>query len=138
MIGHLKNVFLNIPTLAILTIITPIILEYICKSLKLRLPTWLYQKSLNKPNITYIIGKIIKSKHEDWAFLILKSGKISIIPKTIVFVNDIKYIQHIIIYLYLKISSRLQDKRWEMIRNFLSNLKFINFFIDFWISDIQI
>lgn len=54
-----------------------------------------------------MVGKITKLKYEDLIFFILKSDKINIISKTIVFVNDIKYIQHIIIYFYSKILVKL-------------------------------
>lgn len=90
MIGHLKDVFPNVLALAISTIITPTILEFIHKSLKLRPLTRLYRELLDKPNFTYIFDEITKSKHEDLAFLILKKGRVDAIANTIVFIDDIK------------------------------------------------
>lgn len=62
---------------------------------------------LNKLNNTYIIGEIIKLKYENLVFFIYDNSKADIIPKTIVFVNDIKNAQHIIMYFYLKILFKL-------------------------------
>lgn len=78
------------PMLTIAAMITPTILKYICKSLKLRLLTRPSQELLDKLNIMYIVGKITKPKYENLAFLILDSGGVGVIPKIMVFVNDIE------------------------------------------------
>ncbi len=76
--------------LAILAMITLTVLEYIHKFLKLKLSNRFYQKSLDRPNITYIVGKITKPKYKDLALFILESSGIGVIPKTRVFVDNIE------------------------------------------------
>lgn len=77
------------PTLALSITITPIVLEYICKSLKFRPAIWLYQELLDRPNIIYLVGEIVKPKYKDLAFLVPDGSRASAIPKTIIFVNNI-------------------------------------------------
>ena len=55
MIGHLKDVFPDVLTHALSATITSIVLEYICKSLKLRPATRFYRELLNRVNITYMV-----------------------------------------------------------------------------------
>lgn len=90
MISHLKNIFFDMPILAILAIITPTVLEYICKSLELRPPTWLYQELLDRLNIIYMIGKIIKPKYEDFTIFVSNSSKVGTIEKTMIFIDNIE------------------------------------------------
>lgn len=110
-------------TFALSATITLIILEYICKFLKLRLAIRLYQELLEKPNIIYLVKKIIKPKYKDLVFLILDGSGASIILKTIIFVNNIDEAQHIVVYFYIMLSSKLQKKRIEIICTFFSNLE---------------
>lgn len=107
MVGYFKDVFFNVPILALLAIITPIVLKYIYKLLKLRFLIRIYWESLNKPNIIYMVRKISKSKYENLAFLVPDSGKAGIIPKIIIFINDIENAQRIAVYLYLKLLLKL-------------------------------
>lgn len=90
MISHLRGFFLDVSIIAILTMIILIILEYIYQFLKLRFSTWLYWKSLDKPNIPYIISKITKSKFKDLLFFIYNNSETSTISKILIFVNNIK------------------------------------------------
>lgn len=89
MISYLKDVFLNMLMLALSAIITPIVLEYIYESLKLRSTIWLYQELLAKPNITYLVEKNIKPKDKNLAFLIPDGSGAGAILKTMLFVNKI-------------------------------------------------
>lgn len=88
-------------------VITPIVPEYINQSFKLRPTTRLYQKLLDKPNITYMIGVIVKPKFEELAFFILKSNRVYSIPKIMGFVNNINNAQCIIAYFCTKVLTRL-------------------------------
>lgn len=121
MIRHLKYVFPDVPTLALSATITPIVLEYIRNSLKLRPATRLYRESLDRPNIKYMVEEIVKPKYEDLAFLVPNSGGAGAIPKTMVFVDNIDEAQRIAAYLCMKLPSRLQGKRQAIIRTFSSN-----------------
>lgn len=96
--------------LTLLAIIIPTVLEYICKLLKPKPPTRLYQELLNMPNIRYIVGKITKPKHEDLIFLVPDSDRISVISKTIIFVDNIEDIQYITKCFCLRLLPRLQNK----------------------------
>lgn len=90
MIGYLKDVFSDVLMLALSAIITSIVLKYICKFLKLRLAIWLYQKSLDRPNIIYLVKEIVKPKYKDLAFLVPDISETSTIPKIMIFINSMK------------------------------------------------
>lgn len=89
MISYLKDVFSNVPTLALSAIIIPIVLEYICKSLKFCSATKLDWESLERANITYIVLKIVKPNFENLGFLIHDSRRVGLISKTMIFVDSI-------------------------------------------------
>lgn len=74
----------------LLTIITLIILEYIYELLKFRSLIRLFHELLNKSNIMFMVGKINKLKYKDLIFLISDSDRANVIPKTMIFVNNIK------------------------------------------------
>lgn len=110
MVGHLKDIFLDVLTLVLSAMITSIVLEYIYIGLKLRPPTQLYQELLDKLNFTYMVEEITKPKYKNLAFFISNSSGTSTIPKTMIFVDNIEDVKHIAVYLCLKLLSRLQDK----------------------------
>ena len=87
MIGHLKDIFPNVPIFVLLATITPIVLEYICKSLKFYLATRLYRESLDRANITYMVSEILKSNFKDFSFLMPNNIGVNLIPKTMIFVD---------------------------------------------------
>lgn len=103
MIGHLKNVFLDMLILALSTIITPTVFEYICKSFKLCPMIRLYRESLDKANITYMVSEIVKPNFEDLGFFVPDSGKAGSIPRTMIFIDDIDEAQHVAAYLYTRL-----------------------------------
>lgn len=123
MIGYLKDVFPNVSTLALSTIITPTVLEYIRKSLKFYLVTRLYQELLDKANITYMVLKIMKPNFEDLGFLVLNSNRADSIPKTMIFVDNIDKAQYIVACFCTRLLLQFQRKKKEIICTFLSNLK---------------
>lgn len=90
MANHWKDVLLNMPILALLPTITLMILEYICKLLKLKPLIWLYWELLDRPNIAYIIRKITKPKHENLAFFMLDNSRADVISKIMIFINNIE------------------------------------------------
>ena len=89
MIGHLKDVFPDVPTLALLATITPIVLEYICEFLKICPATRRYQELLDRANIIYMVSEIVKPNFEDFGFLVPDSSRASLILKTMIFVDSI-------------------------------------------------
>ena len=90
MLGHLKDVFPTVPTLILSATISPNILDYVRVFLKLPLPSRIYRLPLDRPNLKYMVCPIRKSGFRDLAFLVLKDGPISGIPKTMVFVDKIE------------------------------------------------
>ena len=87
MIGHLKDIFSNIPTLILSAIIIPNVLKYIRISLKLPPPSCIYRQPLNQPNLTYMVLSIKKPGFGDLAFAIPSNGAVRDIPKTMIFVG---------------------------------------------------
>ena len=86
--------------MAVSAIMTPNTLEYVRKMLNLKTPVHLYQKLLDRPNITYTIIQIPSSGIKDLNFLILqKIGSIGNIKKTMIFVNSVKKNKALAIYL---------------------------------------
>lgn len=141
MIGHLKDVFPEVPTLALSATITPTVLEYIRKSLKLRPAIRLYQELLDRPNITYLVREIVKPKYEDLTFLVPNSSGAGAIPKTTIFVDNIDEVQRIAVYLRMILPSRLQGKRAKIICTFSLNLESatqIEFLRDFQMGNTRI
>lgn len=74
----------------LLAIIISMILKYICKLLKLKLLTRFYQELLDKLNNTYIIREIAKPKYNNLIFFMPNHARVGAIPKTIIFIDNIK------------------------------------------------
>lgn len=74
MIGHLKDTFPTVPTLALLATVIPNILEYIHKLLQFRAPIWLYKELLDRPYITYFVVQIKKPGFKELNFLMTPVG----------------------------------------------------------------
>lgn len=53
-----------------------------------------------------MVREITKPKHEDLAFFIPDSSRADVIPKTMIFINNIENVQRIAKYLYLELSTR--------------------------------
>lgn len=123
MISYLKNVFSDVPTLVLSATITLTVLEYIRESLKLCPVTRLYRKSLEKANITYMVLEIVKPNFENLGFFIPNSGGTGSIPKKMIFVDSIDEAQRIAAYLCIRLLSRLQGRKEEIIHIFSLNLK---------------
>lgn len=107
MISHLKDVFFYIPMLVLSTRITLTILKNICKSFEFSTVIRLYQKFLNKSNITYQVEEIVKLKYKDLSFLMLDSNKAGKISKIIIFINNINKIQNIVAYFCIMLLFKL-------------------------------
>ncbi len=90
MLEYLKDVFSIVLILILSATIILNILDYIWVSLKLPLPFRIYRLSLDRPNLRYIVCPIQKSGFQNLAFLVLKHGPISEIPKMIIFINTIE------------------------------------------------
>lgn len=77
------------------------IIEYVKKSSNVKILVGLYQKSLDSPNIIYIITLIINFGFEYLKFVILlKISSIGNIEKTMIFVDSVE--KSIVLEIYLK------------------------------------
>ena len=109
MLGALKNAFSNIPMLVLSATITPTVLEYIRSLLKFSSQTRIYWQSLDWPNLTYVVAEIKKLKYEKLDFLVPDTKTLDLIPKTMVFVDQIDQA--------IKITAYLRSRLPECIRN---------------------
>ena len=117
-IGHLKDTFPKIPTLALSATVTPNVLEYVRESLQLRESIQLYKESLDHPNITYMVTEIKKPRFEELDFLVSPTTGASAIPKTMIFVDNIKTAGEMATYLQFWLSPRLRKKGVLLIQTF--------------------
>lgn len=76
--------------MALSTTIMHDILEYICESLHLQMPIYLYKQTLNRPNIIYMVKKIKQKGFKKLNILVLQIERILDIPKTIIFIDKIE------------------------------------------------
>lgn len=89
-VGKLRVFFPNVPIMALSATITFNVLEYIRESLHLRIPVHLYKKTLDWPNITYMIKKIKQKGYGKLNILVSQIRGILDIPKTMIFINKIE------------------------------------------------
>lgn len=82
----LRYYFLKVPIIALFTILFPNILDYIRKSLYLYTTTCFYKQLLDCFKITQMVNTITRPKFKDLNFLISKAR---LIPKTIIFINNL-------------------------------------------------
>lgn len=124
MIGHLKDVFPNIPTLILSATITPNVLEYIRVSLKLSPPSRIYRQPLDRPNLTYMVAPIRKPGFEDLAFTIPSGGAVGDIPKIMIFVDSIDEAVAMTKFLRSRLPERIKNagRADQIIRTFSANL----------------
>ena len=82
-------IYPNIPVVALSATITRNVLEYIRVTLRLRSLVHLYKKTLDRPNITYMVYEITKPGFGELDMLIPKGGGVADVLKTMIFVNSI-------------------------------------------------
>ena len=106
----------KISIMALLVILTTINMEYLWKTLYLQSPVQLYQKSLNRTNIIYLVAQINTLGYEKLDFLISKKRELSCIPKTMVFVNSIN--KKIVLGKYLRshLSKKLRSQEIKIVQ----------------------
>lgn len=63
------------------------VLGYIRKSLSLCAPIRLYERTLDRPNITYVVAELRKPDFQEFADLIPLEPNCAAIPKTMIFVD---------------------------------------------------
>ena len=124
MIGHLKDVFPNVPTLILSATITPNVLDYIRISLKLPAPSCIYRQPLDRPNLMYMVTSIKKPGFGDLAFTIPSGGAVGDIPNTMIFVDSIDEAVAMTMFLCSRLSKRIKNTRRpdQIIRTFSANL----------------
>ncbi len=123
-VGILLSVFPKVPIMAVSVIITPNILECIRKMLNLKTPVRLYQRPLNRPNITYTVAPITSSGFEDLNFLITpKISGIGNIKKTMIFIDSVEKSRALAIYLQTLLLHKLKNRGEDIIKSFPSILE---------------
>lgn len=113
--------YLDIPIIALSTTITRNILEYICEYLHLRMPVDLYKQTLDRLNITYMVKRIKQKGFKELDVLVLQTGKISDIPRTMIFVDKIGDRIKMTQYLRSLLPESLRKKRDQIFQIFSSN-----------------
>ncbi len=88
-VGKLRAFVPDIPIMALFTTIMRNVLEYICESLHLQILVYLYKRTLDRPNSTYIVKEIKQKSFKKQDVLVPQIRGISDIPKTIIFVDKI-------------------------------------------------
>ncbi len=88
-LGTLRHYYPKVPLMALFARLSSNVLEYVCKSLNICDFVCLYKRPMDRPNIIQIVAKIKNLKEFDkLASLVSATGKVSIIPKIIVFVDN--------------------------------------------------
>ena len=90
--------------------ITPNVLEYIRKSLHLQSPVQLYKRTLDRPNITFMIKEIKQRGFKKLEVLVPQVEGISDIPKTMIFVDKIEDGLKIVEYLRSLLPESIRKK----------------------------
>ena len=107
--------------MAVLATMTINILKYVRKTLNLKTPVRLYQRPLDRPNITYTVAPITSSGFEDLNFLVpSKIGGISNIEKTMIFVDSVEKGIALGKYLRFLLPNNLKDRGENIIISFSS------------------
>lgn len=115
--------FPTVPIMALSATITRNVLEYVRQSLSLRAPVFLYKRSLDRPNITYMVRKIEQKAYSDLKILVPTDGGVGDIPKTMLFVDNIDEGIAIAAYLQTLLSESMLHAGKEIIRAFSSDLE---------------
>ena len=114
--GKLRVYFPAVPIMALSATISPNVLEYTHRTLTLRSPVFLYKRSLDRPNITYMVQKIEQKGYGKLDILIPKEGGVGDISKTMLFVNNID--ESITIAAHLQ--NRLPESMWPTAKQIIS------------------
>ena len=122
-IGNLRAIFADIPIIALSATITKNVLEYIRTSLHLRSPVHLYKRTLDRPNITYMVQEITKPGFGELDMLLSEGGGVADVPKTMVFVDSINEGIRITTYLRSILDESMRELKNDIIRPFASNLR---------------
>lgn len=121
--GRLRVFFPNVPILALSATMTQNVLEYIRESLHLQAPVYLYKRTLDRPNITYMVQEITQKGFGDLGMLVPQIGGVASILKTMLFVDSIDDGVAIASYLQSLLPASMSKKATEIVRQFSSNLE---------------
>lgn len=127
-LDKLRTYFPRVPIMAVSATITRNVLEYIRVTLHLHTPVHLYQRSLDRPNITYMVQEIKRKGFQELDIL-LPSGEAAAvasvfgIPQTMIFVDKINEGILIAEYLQSLLPQDMSHRAKEIIRPFYSNLQ---------------
>ena len=122
-VGTLKIVFADVPIIVLSATFTRNVLEYICQSLHLRSPVHLYKRTLDRPNITYMVQKITKPGFGELDALLFQEKGIADMPKTMIFVDSINEGVGITMYLCSMLHGPMRESKDIIVRLLASNLR---------------
>lgn len=120
-IGRLRMLFAHVPIIALSATITRNVLEYIRESLHLRAPVHLYKRTLDRPNIAYLVQEIKKPGYSELDILIPPHISALSIPKTMIFVDKIDEGINMAAYLRSLLDEPTQSRQSKLIQSFSSN-----------------
>lgn len=109
--------------MALSATLTTISLEYLREALHLRSPVRLYERPLDRTDITYSVAQINKPGYEELDFLLPKKSGLSRIPKTMVFVDSLDEGIALAKYLRSRLPGELRSRGKKIVRSFLSDLE---------------
>lgn len=123
-VSILRSVFPKVPIMAVSITMTINTLEYVRKTLNLKIPIRLYRRLLNCPNIIYAVTPITSSGFKDLNFLVSpKISGIGNIEKTMIFVDNVEKDIALGKYLQSLLPNNLKDRGEKIIVSFSSILK---------------
>ena len=122
-VGTLKIVFADVPIIVLSATFTRNVLEYVCQSLHLRSPVHLYKRTLDWPNITYMVQEITKPRFGKLDALLFQKRGIADMPKTMIFVDSINEGVGITTYLCSMLHRPMREFKDIIVQLFASNLR---------------
>jgi superfamily II DNA helicase RecQ len=107
-IGNLKTYFPKTPFLLLSATIAPNVRGYIHKSVGLAEPTYIMKRTIERPNIRLVCGRVRASNGswKDLDFIFDSAVVNAMIPKTMIFVDNRTDAQHIATYLRTQLPDR--------------------------------
>jgi hypothetical protein len=87
-IGSLRVYFPNTPFLLLSATLAPNVLKYLHTTLQMATPTAILKRSIARNNVRLLISKAAGAGYHDLDFLLDQSSIVSLIPKTMIFVDS--------------------------------------------------
>lgn len=123
-LGSLRVHFPRVTMIAMSTTITPIVLRFVAGTIGLRPGFRLYKQSIDRANICQFVSQISKKEgHQQLAALVIGTGAIWTIPKTMIFVDSIDTAIAISTFLRSALPIHQCNYSQQLVRPFHSSLE---------------